>query len=124
MGTNKMTLHYRYWNDNSGSIYLDKFVTVGETAKSYWVIQCCYATFSDDFIKTHRKLVSKTSRKRYCYPSKVEAWESFIHRKHHHINRLRTTLEAAEYVLNVAKERHCAPPGETVIRKKDTGDFF
>lgn len=112
-----MTTHYRYWNDNNGNIYLDEFITVGETAKSYWVIQNHFRNFSDDFIKTHRKLVSKTSRKRYCYPSKGEAWESFIHRKYSHINRLRTTLEAAEYALNLAKERPNDPPAKTVMRK-------
>lgn len=47
--------------------------------------------------------VSKTSRKRFAYPTKKEALESFLIRKKAHIKHLRRSLTNIEKALELAE---------------------
>lgn len=73
---------------------------VKETDKGYWI----KSELAPSFIKTKPKWVSKTSRKRYAYPSKVVALESLIARKIRHLRILSAEKNIANQVLCKARE--------------------
>lgn len=88
---NKGPDHYRYYTsltDSGVSIHCERFVVIGETERCYYVITADYADIADrDFKTLHpyyqklRKRVLKRSHKRYCYPDRKQALQSFIARQ-------------------------------------------
>jgi hypothetical protein len=87
--------HYRYYAtlDEAGvHVNCERFVVIGETERCYYVITDClshYAGLRDwktasPWLKKQRKRVLKAtsaSSRRYCYPSKAHALESFKQRR-------------------------------------------
>lgn len=71
----------------TSALCLESFRTVGETPCGYWI---SYG-YGDD----RDRWVHKTSRRRFAYPSKGEAWESFCRRTHKFVARAEATLAHA-----------------------------
>jgi len=65
---------------------------ISETPKGYWI---------ENGYK--KRWVSKTATKRFAYPTKEEAMQSFIARKKSQINILRAQMNEAEVLLYMAE---------------------
>jgi hypothetical protein len=100
-----MTTHYRYFDQVYGdndrvAFHIETFDVIKETPSGYWVAPtwACRWGVGDK----HKRWVSKTSRKRYCYPNKQQAWDSYHARKHWqamHIERARRRVEAVHKAI-------------------------
>ena len=88
---------YRYYNHRySSGVFCQEFILDKETPKGYWIVQ------PYDLIQSYgaeRKWVSKTGKKRYAYPTKLEAMISFKARKKKQIKLLESQLEATSIAL-------------------------
>lgn len=83
-----------------------EFVVIKETPKGFWFLPEWIANvMPGEYQKKHRRWVSKDARKRYCYPTKAEAWASYLHRKQYHLSRLRQQLELTEKRVNALNAR-------------------
>jgi hypothetical protein len=85
---NKVT-HYRYVRDYgfetseddgffhkfTGKIALEEYRTIGETPKGYWITYISNSKFVHTYF--NKRFVLKESRKRFAYPTKKEAFDSF-----------------------------------------------
>lgn len=89
-------LMYDGINESTGKYELDveSFIVKRETEKSYII--------SDIWAKRHFRIVSKTARKRFAYPTKEEAIENYIHRTKRRVSYLRNELEHLAEFLTVA----------------------
>lgn len=72
---------------------------VKETPKGYWL---CYGTPTT--LKTKDVWVSKTSKKRYAYPTKMEALNNAYHRTNSRIKYLETDLRYAKKILSLVEK--------------------
>ena len=71
-----------------------------ETPKGYWI---GYGHMYPGFLKSQARWVSKTSRKRYAYPTKEEALKNFIARNERRVKILSWQIESCKAALQVAK---------------------
>jgi len=85
---------YRY--DGYGNLKALEYKVVKETQCGYWIVPCKYAYDKPKF-------VLKVARKRYAYPTKELALESYIKRKKHQIAILESQLYLARASLEQAK---------------------
>ena len=96
---------YRYYNQGA-DVILEKFKLFKETPAGYWIIPE-YWSVADEMTTSinerYNKWISKTSRKRFAYPTKEEALESFKMRKQRQIPILKAQLECAKEALKVAE---------------------
>lgn len=90
---------YRYHN-SYGGINCYKFKALRETPCGYWILD-----------GKKEKWVGKTSMRRFCYPTKKEAWHNFKCRKKKQIQLLKSQLS---HIRNVLREIY--------IYEKDEGD--
>jgi hypothetical protein len=81
-------------------IVLEEYFLNRETPKGYWI---GYEENGDGYLHSAFKWVSKTARKRYAYPTKEEALQSFIKRKEKQIKILKYQLSNAGMALLNAK---------------------
>lgn len=72
---------------------LRTYELIKETEKGFWI---GYKDIS------YKKWVSKTSKKRYAYPTKAEAMENFIIRTKYRIKFLQWEIDCCKIVLNLA----------------------
>jgi hypothetical protein len=82
------------------SIKLSVFVGVKETEKGYWIKDKGLVDMSG--IKP--RWISKTSRKRFAYPTKEEALNSFVIRTHRRVSILEEEFDFAKTALRLGKE--------------------
>lgn len=73
-----------------------------ETPKGYWIGYGNY--HSDVSLRSAAWWVSKTSKKRYAYPTKKEALNNFIKRTERRLTYVKTALNACEDGLILAKK--------------------
>ena len=82
------------------------FISVSETPCGYWIVQEGYRLnmYKKNPIEFNRfrKWIPKISKKRFAYPTKEEAFESYIARKKMQIQYCRGILELAEKGLKNA----------------------
>lgn len=78
-------------------LVLEEYHLVRETAKGYWISYGSYIGFHSS-----ARWVSKTSRKRFAYPTKEEALHNFVKRTQKRIHILRRQLESSEQGLILA----------------------
>ncbi len=104
-----LPVHYRYDafgnKDGSATVKLSKWIAIHETPCGYYVVpdwMYCGAPSRPERYGKSAKWVSKTSRKRRCYPDKVQAFESFKIRKERHIERLQRDLRVMQSALDQA----------------------
>lgn len=87
---------YRYEHnrvdDSRVIIYFLEFILIKETKKGYWI--------KTRSISQPKKWVSKTAKKRFAYPTKKEALESFEARKRRQIVLLDWQKGGAYKALN------------------------
>lgn len=75
---------YRYYDlhDRFGThIDLSTYVLLRETNCGYWIIHNCYKNNSDIVKEKHKRWIPRSSKKRFAYPTKHEALNSFKKRK-------------------------------------------
>lgn len=86
------------WGPSTVQIQLMKFYLVKETPKGYWIsYEGGVAYLKND------KWVSKTSRKRFAYPTKEEALRAFIMRTERRQLILETQLSDCKRAIHLAK---------------------
>lgn len=103
---------YRAEPDYRGeSIDYTEHVIIRETAKCVFVIRSGFETYN--WAKRTQKRITKGARKRYAYPTKKEALQSFYVRKHREVEILERRLEIARGNLSLvereAKKQVCWP---------------
>ena len=87
---NTPDLFYRYTDcDSLGNLRYSVYKLDKETDKGYWIEGHSY-----------RKWISKTSRKKFAYPSKEDALKSFKLRKQSQIQIITKQLEGAKRALS------------------------
>ena len=69
-----------------------EFLVISETEKGYWI--------SESGFEYGKRWVSKTSRKKYAYPTKEQAWENFLKRTERRITILSYQLEFSKASLS------------------------
>lgn len=81
--------------DNKSCVKLqsEEFYVVNETDKGYWFI-----------ISGKKKWTSKTSKRRFAYPTKAEALENFIRRTKRSIAINNYNIDFAELALKEAEK--------------------
>jgi hypothetical protein len=110
---------YRYENENrstyvespSGSerfystvhLSLKEYNLHKETPKGYWI---GYGEMLEGKLRGRSRWVSKTSKKRFAYPTKELALESFVYRKKYQLDILKRQVADLEYVLELAKKEN------------------
>lgn len=107
-----MTDHYRYstawYEDGKPRFWLDRFVCIKETEHGYWVVPDWQKSYDPAF--QERRWVSKTSRKRFCYPTRELAWESYRIRVTRRLVHLQRAMAAAEVVAEAVSLTETRPP--------------
>lgn len=84
----------------STSLELREYNLHKETPKGYWIGYGKIGEFQGS-----SRWVSKTSRKRFAYPSKKEAIDNFIARSERRIKILDNQISSVRIALNLAKEK-------------------
>lgn len=106
--------HYLYrYESSSSSSYVDLqvFIITRATPEGWWCLPAwVYQMGHDEWERLERKWVSNSARKRYCYPTKKEAWESYRIRKYWRVKHLTRQLEKAHEDCNLAHEQGVEPP--------------
>jgi len=95
-----------------------EFSCVKETKCGYWVVERGMEGFS----WVRRRWVSKTSTKRYCYPSKQQAFKSYKIRKARQVQHLERQLDHAKACHESVKNMDAAP--ENGCWKAQISAFF
>lgn len=101
-----MTTHYRLYDvlyETGIHIRLETFEVVKETPQGYWVnSQYNPSWLSVDDLRKRKllKWVSKTSTRRYCYPTMEQAVNSFKRRKTVQARKLRFQLQQVDAVID------------------------
>lgn len=89
------------------SVYAQTYHLLKETPCGYWIglYSPCKAHLEEDLKNPHywKKWVSKMGRKRYAYPTKRQALESFIIRKRRQIGHAENLKQFAESALHKAE---------------------
>jgi hypothetical protein len=99
-------VYYGGYGAESVKILEKEFTVVKETPCGYWVTPMIIFYHPDGKIDYKLcKWVSKTSRKRFAYPTKEEAWESFKYRKNRQKQLLTKQLERVNNVLELIEKK-------------------
>lgn len=77
-------------------IVLKTFFLVKETPKGYWILE-------NGWFFARQRWVSKTSKKRYAYPTKEQALTNFIKRKERYLRILRYKITSTKAAIKQAK---------------------
>jgi hypothetical protein len=100
--------HYRYQSKITYdefappkvSIELIEFDSIKETRAGYWIIESIYMRYYTRGINHIKKrFVLKNSRKRFAYPTKDEAMNSFKIRANKRVSYLKRDLSNAELII-------------------------
>jgi hypothetical protein len=81
-----------------------EYETIKETPKGYWISYHPYKDLSN-WKYYWKKWVSKTSKKKFAYPTKEDALVNFIKRTERRIEILDRQLQTCKISLNLAKNR-------------------
>lgn len=128
--------HYRLYDSlfaDGVHVSVETFKVVKETPQGYWVVGPFAPTWlTPDELRRRKfaKWVSKTTRRRLCYPTLDQAIDSYRHRKTSQVGRLKSQLEQAEKVLeqfSVIKEtpaQHFLLGRSVVLGRIPSNDYF
>lgn len=94
----KFYRYYQYSTQGTIRVALSEFVMIKETPKGYWIAY-------KEINPSEKKWVSKKARKRFAYPTKEQALQSFICRKNRQISILNNQLAAAAQAKRIAKNK-------------------
>lgn len=84
----------------NAELSLIKFALRKETPKGYWIAR----RYSDTSISSFKQWVSKTSKKRYAYPTKEEALKNFLLRTKRRVKILSHQLNISEIGISIAEK--------------------
>ena len=90
---------------------LRQFTVLRETPKGYWVNEG-YNQYCPEINEQYKKWVSKTSIKRLCYPTKEEAFKSFLARKKRQLLILKGQIRMVEIACKLKDEKDEISHGE------------
>ena len=107
-------IFYRYQDEPlfEGGVRIEEknFVLIRETPCGYWIFPGYIlnylqenSPFSGEMVKKYKKWVSKTSIKRYAYPTKRAALENLAARKRRQIDHTTYFLDRAKKALFFAE---------------------
>jgi len=82
-------------------VELTEFNLHKETPKGYWIGYGYY--YPTDSLRGKSHWISKTSKKRYAYPTKEEALKSFIYRQKYALKILDYQILNRKFALNIAE---------------------
>lgn len=131
-------IFYRYWDTGSydyPSIELKEYVAYRETTCGHWIIPKTEAYWLLDtpyakqphvqrILKKTRRWINKTTRKRFAYPTLEEAWESYKHRKRHHLAHVEAEHKALVTRLTIIEKFNKAPDVEAIRKLEPTLPLF
>ena len=95
---------FRSYGHDDVKVELEIFELVKETPKGYWIVSESWVDLDEGFISLAKKWISKTSRKRFAYPTKQEALDSFLIRKKKQIEYVKRSLTNAEKALELGEK--------------------
>ena len=105
-----MQIFYRYHEQQNAEEFIEiieyRFQILRETSCGYWIIPeelANYPKSMSGIAERGKRWISKTSRKRYAYPTKREALQNFIARKKKQIQYSTYFLERSKIALNKAE---------------------
>lgn len=107
----KIELLYRYdggyfiTDSISSKLIRTDYKVVKETPCGYWVrdVSLGYLEGFEKENQKNEKWVSKTGRKRLCYPTKKEALESLIYRRRRYIKILNAQLSKSHKIIGACE---------------------
>ncbi|MCU1717345.1 hypothetical protein [Pseudomonas sp. 5P_3.1_Bac2] len=132
----ELPIHYRYIDEIGPAgvtISCKKFVAVRESEHFFWIVQPSYELVARHSIERGRipryaKRVPKVSTKRFAYPDKAAALESYKARKRWQMShatlaleRAKTALEAISESKEITDEHTC--PGGDYIKQLGWGSY-
>ena len=82
-------------------VSLEMWSTLRETPKGRWIVS--------DYDSQRQRFVLDTGRKRWAYPTKSEAWASFVIRQRHRLFYARKNLEGVEALMVFIDENKPCP---------------
>ena len=82
-------------------IQLAEYVSVKNTPMGCWIVRKQDELWSG----AKRRFILTNARKKFAYPDKELAWESFLIRSHYRIQYLESQLEGARAILSAAENR-------------------
>ncbi|MNN05315.1 hypothetical protein D3C81_1180710 [compost metagenome] len=107
--------HYRYYaalSEEDVHVKCERFIVIGETERCYYVISensehlvGKEADWAQSLVKKRRRRVLKNSHRRYCYPDKMEALQSFAARQRWRISHAQRSTSMAQLSLKVVKRQ-------------------
>ena len=106
--------HFRFygrwhWSENEDTfqpyVRLEMWRTLRETPKGRWIVNSCANQWQIEHGAARQRFVLNTGRKRWAYPTKADAWDSFVIRQRHRINHARNNLIGME-ALTLFIEAH------------------
>lgn len=96
---------YNTPNRESVELVLEEFIVIKETACGYWYIPKPFFNGHRDPQTYNKRWVSSTARKRHCYPTTEEAFNSFSIRTRLRAGYLRSDLEMVENALLLTQDQ-------------------
>ena len=95
----KPSVLYRYDGDSSFSgMSCTKYRVLSETSCGYWV------KHDYDFDDSDKKWVSKTGKKRLCYPTKKEALHNLLCRRQRYLKILNAGIQRTNDIIYECKK--------------------
>lgn len=83
---------------------VDEYRLVRETPKGYWIIDADWYRGDADLTEEYKKWISKSSRKRFAYPTKELALTNYIKRTARYLKILQTNITNAKIGYNLAQQ--------------------
>lgn len=96
-----------------------EYVLIKETPKGYWIGFYSYKPSYDNWKYIWKKWVSKTSKKRFAYPSREEALNNYIKRTERRIKILEWDLEICKRGLEKAKIKEIQIQNEYKLKSQN-----
>lgn len=110
-------IYYRevnaYWSEDRLAISLEKYRVVKRTPRGVWIAPMW------DYRGDHKRFVLDGSGRRYAYPTREQARESFIIRKRREIQHCALQHDRAVRYLALAETMQFPEDGARALRERD-----
>ena len=117
---------YRYESSHTpNAVDLQVFVITRATSEGWWFMPSYMLSFPEGGVsqKEASRWVSSSSRKRYCYPTKQEAWKSYRLRKAWRVVHLERQLKKAKEEQHRARLHGLTPPDHGTLKVNEPVDI-